>query len=1398
MKKTTLFKKIISLLLAVMITVSAVFVTVSTFAETEGSNEPFYIDRTKVFDIFNQNITGTYKNTFSRNPLNNNVTGLSSSKHSYIPYNKGAEMVWNIENVTSFSVLTFNSKSITDTQLYDYYVFEASENGTDWTALTEVKDADYKQIYKNSYASYKLYITVIPEGTNYIRLTSNYTGTSAWVHGIIHAECGYKEQISAPEITATYKNYYGVYANKLASGGRAPRDVKLKMTNMGEGMGAEITVKKNGAKAESSDYYNSEENAYCFTENGEYSVTAENYAGSTTFDFRIVKTAEDTVVTKTVVDDIYNNGTTMAISRTDTSDATSKVIMSLTSASASNITHMIPGDKYFMWPYNHGKNEPKAEAVWYSDIGFGSFTVETINLKSLAVGDFYERTYSFYTSEDGKIWNKADFKVGNTLTEGINSSGISKELIIDEIPDGTKYIKFLSLITDATKGTGYASGIIRARYTAYVLLPEINALFKDSLGGYINPVSDGAKVPSEVKIEFMDVDSDLGGSFTVKKDGQEIAFENGGILTENGNYEVIAHNVKGESSLSFTIDSSIAETTTETYVFSEGIISATEEYERLLSIQPEGAPEKFTKGDSHVLINDTAIVRDYDKAWWGLTEGGTKLTIGSDTTTYYKDGYFYFVNADEDGNKYSGMHLKYTKARMSGYPTDAYFTVYTADSFDGEFRLVKPTSVTTEPFTGAPAAEVCNAVYYLGGAGTIVKIKFNPNAPVTSLWQGSFLAVLELSKLSLPLIEADCGGKSLVYNDVAEADVKLNISDEDYWFITKDGKDYEKPADNILKEDGYYTVTACNFGGTATVSFYIAKEIPVIRLIDATGNNLDNGETVDDDVKAVVYNSDKTEIFKDGAPYDCEGEILLDLNGKYTVTAENEKGIYEASVTLNRPQPTVKAYNLRGKAISEGETVETKVTYAVEHHDICTITLDGEKYVPEDAAPLTKEGLYVIEVENKAGKASLSFTIKYNPPLDEIKHPGNTVADINYEKGAKFGDFCYEYNETLLDKGKALQTDWTGFTGPIVRSTLTGDASGYITYKCAGFKSFALYAVYLPAKDMTVSDMYEIHASSNGKDFTKLSYTEEQDISHQTTGYVKYRLTAQNIPEKVKYIKVVINGNNATAAWSRCIPRVEFSYNKEDVGKLDVDDILFMIENAEDGSEIQVDLLNTGYVIPKKVFEKIQYADKNLTFNLLNKDLKTAYKLTFNGMDVETPMDFNIRITAPENKALKAMLPYDKTAQSVNFSQSGEWTMKAQLTMLINPRDAGKKYALYSYNGQFELIDRMMAPATGYLVYTVDHGGDYVFTLKTDLLDKDEEITDIVVDEIVPEEPESEQKGTYIMVVKRKKFVPASVQAGGLSVWAIVLICVGAVIVAAGAVTTVLIIIKKKKAKGGK
>lgn len=1381
-------KKILSVLLAVIV----VFGTVTCVANIGVTAEDTYITKTISYDCNIEGVSGSISGNKYLRYNYDNTWVIEEGTFGFIPLSyladTGCYEVWNLENISEFTLYTMNSKDISDNDIAKWYNFSGSADGETWYSLSYVKDIEYKVIFGTSrgFASYKLKVSDIPEGTNYIKLSAPYENGTAWNHGFLKVELGYKELLKAPEITAEYKNYYGVYANVLTNDSKVKRDVKISASNMFDGSGAEYTILKDGSKIDAATLYDEATDSYVFDENGKYSFTAKNYAGESNIEFTVQKVAEDSVVTKTTVDDIYNTGKTIAIERTDTVDATSKVVMSISKSSGANI---LPIDKYYMFPYSHGKNEPASYAIWYSDIGFGSFWVDTFNNKGVG-SKFFEERYSFYYSVDGSKWTKTEFTVGEGSNELTGKDMISYRLTIDKIPDGAKYIKYLSLITDATKNSGWSSGILRAGYTTYVLLPVINANFADVLGNFANPITNGCTVPSDAKIEYEDVGEEIDGVTTVKKDGNEIELPQDGILTEDGNYEIIAKNVKGTTTLSFVIDHSKASSKSETYVFSEGVESSEKEFAKLLGITPAGAPKDFTKGDGNVIVNDTAIVRDYDKAWWGLTEGGTKLTIGSDTKGYKKDGYFYFSNIGADGKKYTGISITYTVAIQSSYPRDAYLSVYSADKYNGTYRLIEPTTVTKEPYTGAPAAAVYHATYYLGGEGSVVKIKFNPQAPSAELWKGSFLSILNLTKLSMPLATATANGEKLVNNSITKEDVKLSFNNELYYFVEKDGKQIEVPANKVLTEDGFYTVTACNYAGTSTISFYIAKEIPVIQLTDSSGNYLSDAQTVVDDVNVVFYNADVSKTFRDGELFSTDKKLTVDLNGSYVFTAENDLGSYEISMVLKRPLPTIKAYNFRSAEIKNESTIETQATYNILTADSYSITLNGKAYKPKTEFKLTDEGTYVITAVNKAGTVTLEFTIKYNPPLDKVAHTGDTVEIIDYHKISRTGwieKSVYKYDNFTLDNSSALRSDWTGFKGGVLHAESKDMEEAFVTYKSVGFKSFHLYVVMFPKKDVNVEEVYNLYASTNGSDFKKLDCTVEHDISYITTGYEKYRFVANNIPENTKYIKVVVKQENANAAWDRCITQVEYSYNKANVGKLDVDDVVFMLNDAFDGEAVSINIYNNNSVIPKRVFEAFCESDKTLKVNLMNSDGETEFVLSFNGLNITEPMDFATGVSLGESNGSKTLKALDSGVKAVVFKQQGEWTLGVNLGVFLERRNAGKSYSMYSYkNGAFSLIESVKVDLNGFASFDLFENSDYSISTMNDLINTEEE----EITEDTEQVEEEKNKGHYVMVVSRKKFVPNVVQTN-YTMW-IIIACV-AVFVIGAATAVVIILIKKKK-----
>ena len=1398
-------KKVLSALSALAVLVSAV----ACITMIPATAEDTYITKTVVDDIYNSGYTIAFKKTNytgagSSSNINiatpNNAWLIETGKSYLFPYVSGIKepdcaVIWKMDTgFTSFFVDTFQFKANANEEfITSYYAFFYSADGENWTP------ADYtvgeKTDISTGSASCRVTVENIPDDARYMKYLSRVTEETkdyAWQTGFIRAGYTYKELLLPPEIDAEYKNYYGVYANPMTDGAKIIREAKMTVSNIGESTGGNLTVTKDGREINAGNLYSDDEKAYIFTEDGEYAVQAENYAGASSFSFTLKKEEEsEEVIIKTVIDDIYNTGKTTAIEKTNYTGAGSSSNINIATP---NNAWLIETGKSYLFPYVSGITEPDCAVIWKMDTSFGSFFVDTFQFKANANENFIRRYYAFFYSADGKNWTQADYTVGEK--RDISSGSASCRVTVDKIPDDARYMKYLSLTTEETKDDGWQTGFIRAGYTTYVLLPEINAAFEDSVGVFSAPICDGAVVPSKVKVEYSDVGEDINGNTVVKKDGAVITLPADGILTENGEYEIIAENIKGRTSLCFTIDQSKAQVKSEAYVFSEGAERAQGDYDKLLGITPDGASADFTKGDGHIIVNDTGILKHSDNLpWWGLTEGGTKLTVGSDAKGYTKDGYFYFVNVGSDGAKYNGFSITYTKARQAVFPRDAYFTVYTADQYNGTYRQVEPIYITMDSHKGGdPAAAVYHATYYLGSEASVVKIEFHPQSPLGSEWMGSFLSILNLTKLSMPVVEAKSGNTLLVDNQITQNDVKINVSNELYYYVEKDGAKVELPADKILSEDGFYTVTACNYAGASTVSFYIAKKNPAIQLIDSTGNFMSDNASVSDDVKVIFYNADSAEILRDGALYSNEREVTLDLNGTYKLKAENQFGIFERSFTLNRPLPTVKAYNFQNKQITDGETIVTTATYSIETADSYTIKLNGKPIEPTDK--LTQEGDYVIEAVNKAGTTALAFTIKYNPPLPAVGHAGDTVAKFNYQLKStdksyvKWQDTLFKFDNVVFDNSSALKSGWTGFTGGVIHTVETS-MDGTLIYKAPGFKSFHLYTVSYPCKTVPFEQMFTIYGSVNGRDFTELACTVEHDISYITTGYQKYRFVADSIPEGCKYIKVIINQQDNDATWYRCITDVEYSYDKANVGKLDVDDILNMLEDSYEGDTVTADVYNGDAVIPKRVFAALQDNDKNLRINLMDENGDTEYYLIFNGLQITEPMDFNIGVSEGSTSGSKLLKAFDSEASGIIFNQKGEWTLGLTLGIGIKNRAKGEKYTLYMYkNGEFSLVETKLFTANGFFSVELPESADYILCRKADLV-KEEEDPDIS-DTVIDTDPD-EDAGTYTMVRTLKKFVPNNQEKQGYT-WLIVVICVAAAVIITAA-TVLIILVKKGKIK---
>lgn len=1410
-------KKLSSVLAAIAVLMSSIVVSTTVSAADT------YITKEVVDDIYNNGYTTaiTYTDAAGDGYLHklyikaNTALGLPSGKYGMFPYVHrvdgqdipSAYAVWYSENDmdTFYMDALLMPENSSDAFVNSSYSFYYSSDNKNWTLASFTIGASAKKD-ATWFVNRRLTVSNLPAGTKYIKFLSlnvNSTKDSGYMMGFTRVGYTYQQLLVDPVITAEYKNLYGVYANPITDGAKITRDAQVKITNIDdEASGGSISVKKDGSSVNAADYYNSSSGCYEFTQDGEYQIAASNKAGAVSLSFTLEKVTEEPVVTRTVVDDFYNTGKPKVYEITSHyADSTS-----LYSLGVKQDTKLLPEGKYYMFPYVHNFNEPKVYATWYSDIGMESFWIDAFLNPDKSDETFIRSSYSFYYSYDNKEWTKADFSIGESRN-GDGNWFVTRRLTVGKIPDGVKYVRYASLCTDATKGSGYMMGLVRAGYTVYAVAPQILANTVDALGYFTSPVCDGATVAAKTKIEFSDLTEEVNGVYSVTKDGSPYTLPADGILTEDGAYVITAENIKGKETLSFSIASSNSAVASEKYDFSGGAESAQADYDKLLGITPDGASADFTKGDGHIIVNDTAAVKNQNKKWWGLREGGTKLTVGSDSKGYKKDGYFYFLNQGSDGTKYTGFSITYTVARQSGNPTDAYFSVYTADKYNGSYRLVEPVYVERDEVVGDPAVNVCHATYYLGGEATVVKIEFHPQAPdvASSYWLGSFLSILDLTKLSMPTATAATvdGSTVLVDNQVTQKNVRISVANELYYFIEKDGKLCDKPANGILTEDGFYTLTAVNAAGASKVSFYIAKEAPAIQLIDCNGNYLTSGAVTEDDVKAIFYNAETATTTLNGEPYSFASELVLDLNGNYILTAENSKGTFRYDFQLSRPLPTIKAYNFQGTQVAEGAKIVTSVTFNATLADSVKITLNGKEYKLGEENKLTEEGAYKIEAVNKAGSTVLNFTLKYNPPLPEIPHAGDTVVSLNYHTigSRSWTKWLYKYESVLMDNAKALQSSWTGFTGSCVHPSIADDSECYAIYKAPGFKSFHYYVGTAPEFKKGIENIYALSASVNGKDYEELEFTVEQDISYITTGWKLYRLVAKDIPEGARYIRVDFDMTGASASFATAVTRAEFSYDKENFGKLDVDDLLFMIGDSYDGDTVKIDLYNDGTVIPKRVFEALYGSDITLEVDLYNKQTeKLEYMLSFNGMGIDEAMDFNTGMSLGDNEAVKKVKPSDSNALGINFSQKGPWTMEVSASLYVpESLAAGVTYAFYGYaDGELSLLTKAKLNSKGgLLTFSSNSYADFVLSAVTDLVkddagseDYDDSYEDNIIDADISEDEadNAEDDPLYMMTVSRRRKL--SIASGSGIVLPLIIIGAAILVIAAAAVT--LIILNKK------
>ena len=145
-----------------------------------------------------------------------------------------------------------------------------------------------------------------------------------------------------------------------------------------------------------------------------------------------------------------------------------------------------------------------------------------------------------------------------------------------------------------------------------------------------------------------------------------------------------------------------------------------------------------------------------------------------------------------------------------------------------------------------------------------------------------------------------------------------------------------------------------------------------------------------------------------------------------------------------------------------------------------------------------------------------------------------------------------------------------------------------------------------------------------------------------------------------------------------------------------------------------VDAANPG-TVEAKVFAALKGVNKDLVVNAISAE-GLAYSWHFNGLDItDDSIDVALKVTVnADNAAITGQLPDKDNSVIVSFEHQGKLPGKANVTVLVGEKYAGKTLYAYRYDAaknQFVKMDPVAVDENGYVVLPITEGADYVLTV---------------------------------------------------------------------------------------
>ncbi|MEE1279183.1 MAG: hypothetical protein UHE86_09065, partial [Acutalibacteraceae bacterium] len=1086
------FRKIVALFLSLLIVSSITTIVFGAGNEVLIEVEYNISEDLNSYAVKEENIQIFDKNDGTSNYYGLGVKGRYGVKNS-ASTNVSASLTWySEEGYNSFTVFTNNYKesNMSYLDVENSYKFSWSSDNVTFTDISSVENKGYTAL-GTAYYSYELYLTNIPETAKYIRLTMiSPQASSGWKYAINKVSFNYYAKAPTVKLNAAD-------GSVIANGDVTDKNVILTTENLKEN---QITIKKDGL-----DY--AMPAGSLFTENGVYIISAENSANTgnpIVISFEIKKPLLYTLSYSLLKDN--KSGAFMVEGD----------IVTENTHNYNNYADYFDGD-YFV----HLSNATNATAsyYWQSDSGFESFTVFTKNEKANIANYLdLENSYKLSWSEDNVAYSELEYiSLGSTQS---GSGYLSYELVASFVPDSAKYIR-LTLVNPAGE-MNWRIGLDGFKYEVLLEKPTFVLKTQSSSGDITlgnNSLSGGDVTVSYSYIEKSDI--------TVTKNGTPISLPENSVLTEDGEYTLSATNPMGTSTISFTIEHKNPNDFVYEYNFDSDESTASNVFNSLLNSPAiDNAPNDFANGDGSLVINAESKLNDI---WWSFEDGGSKLTLGKGSN-YGETGYFYFKNSGNDGKEYTGISFTYSVAAKSDFPKNQKIIISVGDTYDGKFTKLTPVSHTENSTVSGSMVKIYTDVYYLGGTDKIVKVEFISNSLISARWKAAALSMFNLSKLQMPIINVTSGGTAVENYGVATQNVNFSLSNYYNYEILRNGEVYVPSVDGVLDEDGDYVIKANNVVGECIWNFTIAKDAPAIVLRDTSGAAISSDSVQNDNVTVETFNAKKITITRDANPFELSQSGILDLNGLYVITAEDENGnITVKKVTIARDLPSIDVVDYDGKVLSDGVISNTYVDVRVKNADSIVLKKNDSVISMPSKNHFTENGKYTVEAINKAGSVIFNFSVNIASPLSAMKHSGDTIQVIDYDNNTKTSIYQFAVNDMTAASFNKDSLAWIGINSAMLRPAKTAMKTSVI-YRCNNFKSFGIWAILHP--EIVDLSNYKFYISSDGLNFKEISYSVEKDESYiskgntNEKGYSRYRLIAQNLPGESKYIKVEIDSQH--------------------------------------------------------------------------------------------------------------------------------------------------------------------------------------------------------------------------------------------------------------------------------